>query len=87
MNNAQVKQLHAPSDQAVILEYFVVEYRDPSRCLHGNCYGLMYAYQYGQVLRHAVYIGPRSGRPVTFSRLSDAERLCRILNGQEEAAC
>jgi hypothetical protein len=31
--------------------------------------------------------GRRTGQPVEFSRLSDAERLCRVLNGDEPPSC
>lgn len=33
------------------------------------------------------HYGLRTGQPVTFSRLSDAERLCRVLNGEEAPLC
>jgi hypothetical protein len=95
---ASGKPLAAVSPSAVpvavtvgpIEEYFPQEYRP-------GCWRILCDYPTGEVLEEdgklfevrgiRVHCGRRSGQPVEFSRLSDAERLCRVLNGEEAPSC
>jgi hypothetical protein len=73
-----------------IEEYFPQEYRPGRWCI-------LCDYPTGEVLEengalfevHSIRVhrGRRTGQLVEFSRLSDAERLCRVLNGEEAPSC
>ncbi len=69
--------------------YAPFQYGEPVKgigCTY-NAYGIMRVYLCGGRLQAELHRGARTDRSVTFSRLSDAERLCRVLNGEEAAQC